>query len=183
MSKIKIVALIFLSLLFITASQINAAEGGSGGGKGDGSGGGRNKKNAQASSSAKVASPKSCQDIEKSFKNQARSLQNRATVTDAKFAQVSKAVEDYYSGLSKNDQKVSNYKTLTSDIASTAASLKKSEDKFNQEAQNFNCDGNPKDKIKAMRGDFKSVIDDLKSYRSAIKSLILAIDPSAEGQK
>jgi hypothetical protein len=47
--------------------------------------------------------------------------------------------------------------------------------KTQNDADNFNCTGNPKDQLMLFREDMQSVKKALKDYRTSIKNLIVAV--------
>lgn len=133
----------------------------------------------------KQNSLRACQAREKAVKGEMESLIDLAAKMEKVFDSIATRVKNFYTNkVLPGGKTLSNYNVLVSEIDSkkaiVATDLKAAQDRLNA----FSCTGdNPKGLMLQFRLDMQKVKGDLKSYRTSVKNLIVAVrtlSPSPE---
>jgi len=127
-------------------------------------------------SNAQKGKIRACQAKEKSIQTRLSHLINLVTNMEEKFDSIAKRVEDYYiSKVVPSGKTVTNYESLVTQINTSKTAVQTALTKTQNDADNFNCTGNPKDQLMQFQEDMQSVKKALKDYRTSIKNLIVAV--------
>lgn len=120
---------------------------------------------------------KACEARVDAIKNRMTHLTELATNMETKFDAIAQRVENYYNNkVVPSGKTVANYNTLVSDIQTQKNNVKTALTKAQTDASNFSCtSGTPKAQMMQFREDMQSVKQALKSYRTSIKNLIVAV--------
>jgi hypothetical protein len=95
---------------------------------------------------------------------------------EEKFDSIAKRVEDYYnSKVVPGGKTVADYVSLVTNINTNKTVVQTALTKTQNDANSFDCTGNPKDQLMRFREDMQSVKKALKDYRTSIKNLIVAV--------
>lgn len=120
---------------------------------------------------------KACQAREESIKTRMTHLTNLATTMETKFATISARVEDYYtSKVVPSGKTVSNYDNLVAAIATQKTAVGTVLATTQTDANAFSCtNATPKAQVTKFTEDMQAVKQALKTYRTSIKNLIVAV--------
>lgn len=125
---------------------------------------------------------KVCQQKENNIKNRASHLEQLVNNMELKFDEITQRVETYYTNkVAANGKTVSNYNTLVANIQTEKTTVATALAKAKNDVSGFTCTGdNPKGQLTLYRQDMQTVKQALKSYRTAIKNLIVAVHSVAK---
>lgn len=120
---------------------------------------------------------KVCQNKEAAIQKRNTQLNKTAETMMTKFDGIATKVETYYtSKVVPSGKTVSNYDALVAEIATKKSAVRTDLTKANTDATAFKCSGdNPKAQLILFRTDMQKVKQDLKDYRTSIKTLIVAV--------
>lgn len=120
---------------------------------------------------------KACQVKEEAVKKQLTQLTKMATNMLDVFDKIATKVKDYYTNtVLPSGKSVPSYNTLVSDIQAKRTVVDTALAKAKTEADTFTCSGdNPKGILSEFHTNMRTVKDALKSYRTSINKLIVAI--------
>ncbi len=120
---------------------------------------------------------KACQAREASIKTRMTQLTNLAVTMETKFATISARVEVYYtSKVVPSGKTVSNYDSLVAAIATQKTAVGTTLATAQTVANAFSCtNATPKAQVTKFTEDMKAVKQALKTYRTSIKNLIVAV--------
>ncbi len=119
----------------------------------------------------------SCQARENAINARLSHLINLASTMERSFDAIATRVETYYTTIVLPEGKtVSNYSSLVSDIQTKKTAVQTALRKAQTDVSGFACTGgSPKSELTQFRVDMQSVISALKTYRTSIKNLIVAV--------
>jgi len=183
--KFKIVLAAWLALLVIPAAPALAHDGtDDGSAVNDSSQQTETHKKSSNNDSIKTAAKDSvnkkliaCKNREASVNNRLQNIANRGQRQLNTFNTIAERTMKFYS-----DKKLSvaNYEDLSSNVATQKTAAQAAVTKIKNDSVNFKCDGtDPKGSIEAFKADLKSETSALKSYRTSIKNLIVAVKSAA----
>ncbi len=118
-----------------------------------------------------------CQARENAIKNSLTHLTTLATNMETSFDIIATRVEDYYTNkVVPSGKTVANYNALVSDIQTQKTNVQAALTTAQTDANSFSCtSGTPKTQLTQFREDMQAVKQALKSYRTSIKNLIVAV--------
>ncbi len=118
-----------------------------------------------------------CQAREKAVKNRMESLIDLVSNIESKFDSIAQRVENFYTNtVIPSGKTVPNYNTLIADISTKKDAVTTSLNKAQSDVTAFNCTANdPVTLLNTFRIDMQAVKEALKTYRTSIKNLIVAV--------
>lgn len=119
-----------------------------------------------------------CQARMETVQKRSTQLTQRAQNMEDVFGRIAKRVEDYYTNkLVPGGVTVGNYDALVADIAAKKAAVDTALAAAQSQASSFNCTSvaEAKSQIQAFRVAMQNVIAALKSYRTSVRNLIVAV--------
>lgn len=120
---------------------------------------------------------KACQAREASIKTRMTQLTELTTKMETKFDSIATRVKDYYTNkVVPSGKTVSNYNTLVAAIATQKTAVGTALATAQTDANAFSCTSTtPKTQVTKFREDMQAVKQALKTYRTSIKNLIVAV--------
>ena len=124
---------------------------------------------------------RSCEARQDAIKTRMDSLVKLATNIEDKFDSIAKRVEDFYTNtVLPSGKSVSNYDALVANISAKKDVVTNDLTDAQTKVAAFSCTtDDPKGLLTQFRIDMQKVKTDLKSYRTTIKNLIVAVRPLA----
>jgi hypothetical protein len=128
---------------------------------------------SQAGTKLADAKLRVCQHREKSINNIMARIADRGQKQLDLFTSIATRTEDFYTSKGKT---LSNYDALVSDVNTQRAAAQSEVDTIKSDSVSFKCDGtDPKGAAQAFKDDLKLEMSALKTYRTAVKNLIVGV--------
>ncbi len=136
-----------------------------------------NPSSASAKERASQNKIKACQAKENGIKSRSTHLSDLVKNMEDKFDAIAQRVKDYYtSTVVPSGKTVANYDALLADIQTKKTAVQTALTTAQNDFTGFSCtSGNPKKTLISFRYDMQKVKEALKSYRTSIKNLIVAV--------
>ena len=134
---------------------------------------------AEAQERSADAKLRLCQARQKTVQNIMTRMANRGQKHIEVFSKISDRVQSFYTnkGLS-----LSNYDALVADVAAKKTAAQAAVDALSAAADDFECQGTPREVALAFKDKLKNEISALKAYRTAVKNLIVGVKSVASSQ-
>jgi len=134
-------------------------------------------RSAKGKAKLEAAKLKVCERKEDQIQRRSDRIAQRAQLIENRFGRIAERIEEFYTNkLVPNGGTIANYDSLVEAIAAQKAAVDTALTGAKTAADDFDCSGdNPKGELTTFRGEMKTVISALNTYKKSIIDLLVAV--------